>query len=272
MFMEICNINQGIRKWKQGVVISLMLLLSIILGTPVGNTEEQKKAITGEAKQSVEYVEVKTIPLYELFKTKEKWHATAYEVKQDKGKYPFENPQAKICFWHDMSRKKTLCFPSEDGQVKYQSVESIEAIPLKRNGDLKYGVLFITRNLSPTIGKVRLISIWVYNKQENKFVNLLPSIPLTDISEYKVFPVMKGEIGGIFVTADRIWEGAEPLYGGHHPFRIEIYQYSKSGMFKSVGGYETKKRYETVDILDDYGVIRDEIGNIQKYIREKIKK
>ena len=65
--MEICNINQGIRKWKQGVVISLMLLLSIILGTPVGNTEEQKKAITGEAKQSVEYVEVKTIPLYELF-------------------------------------------------------------------------------------------------------------------------------------------------------------------------------------------------------------
>ncbi|HUJ89840.1 MAG TPA: hypothetical protein VLX12_06590, partial [Syntrophorhabdales bacterium] len=104
------------------------------------------------------YKETETLTLYDSLGTSLKWRATAWESLV--GDVPFDNPAARICFWHDKARKEQQCFLSEDQGASYQSVEQLSLIQLRKNGKPEYGVLFVTRNLSPGIGKLRLFSIW----------------------------------------------------------------------------------------------------------------
>jgi hypothetical protein len=142
------------------------------------------------------YVEVKTIPLYEAMKTSLKWRATAYEWNEESDR-PFEQPAAKMCFWYEPVMKGQTCFLAEDQGVRYQSIEEVSLIELEKGEEPQHGVLFVTRDLSPSIGKKRLFTIWVYHKERRSFVNALPSVRLSDVSEYKMLARMKGGTHGI---------------------------------------------------------------------------
>jgi hypothetical protein len=215
------------------------------------------------------YVEVKTIPLYDTMKTSLKWRATAYEWGE-KNDRQFEQPAAKICFWQDPAKKGRMCFLAEDQGVRYQSVEEVSLIELDKKNGAEYGVLFVARDLSPSIGKVRLFTIWVYSKKGPNFVNALPSIRLSDVSEYRILAQTNKGPHGIFVTADRIWNTGEgPLYGGEHHFQIEVYKYLRPRSFQLLGKYVTDRKYLTVDILDDYGVIKSEQQTIESLVLKK---
>ncbi len=216
-----------------------------------------------------EYEEVKTIALQDVANTSAKWNATAYQLKGDDARgVVIENTNlpAKVCFWRNDAQTEQQCFLSENEGSLYQDVEQLSLVQLRKNGKGECGVLFVARNLTPGVGKLRLFSIWAYDKQGQRFVNLLPPVRLSDVSEYKIFSGIRGSTNAIFVVADRIWKtGEEPLYGGRHQFVIDIYTRSKNGFFALTAAYVTKKRYLTIDIQDDYGVITNEQKNIEKY-------
>ena len=173
---------------------------------------------------------------------------------------------AKVCFWHSILKKEQLCFLAKEGASRFQKVENLSVITLQKSREPSQGVLFIARFLGPTVGVVRFISVWIYNEQEGKFIKVPPPLYLTDQGEYKIISAIDNS-EGILITADRIWKSGEPLYGSHQ-FRVKIYKYSEDTMFKLVGEYETKTKYQSLDDVDIINVIEPELSNIQKFIEK----
>ena len=58
------------------------------------------------------------------------------------------------------------------------------------------------------------------------------------------------------------------LYGPHK-FRINIYAYGESGMFKSKEQYVTARKYPSFEDVNKIDVISHESNNIKKYFRER---
>ena len=224
---------------------------------------------------SSEYVEVKTIPLYEVFKTQQRWHVTAYQPKKIKEFGP--NKPAILCFWFDPAKKNEFCFSAEDEYLEknkhysYSLVKKIKIITLQKSKKPREGILFVAENRDFAVGWLTFISIWSYNEKAEKFEKMLPTKRVTEQGEYKIVPVIKDKIEGVFVTADfilRLEEG-ETHYSPHR-YVIQIYQIGEDRKYKFVGKYETKKKYLSLDDIDssEINVIEPELSNIQKFFEK----
>ncbi|MEW6741103.1 MAG: hypothetical protein AB1325_14535, partial [Nitrospirota bacterium] len=258
--LKVRNISKEVKCEKYFyLLIAIGIVLSSLLLSPISRMEavEQKA-------NSVEYVEVKTIPLYEVFKTKEKWYATAYQAKT-KDLESTELP-AKICFAHNSAKQDQFCFETKSNKYKFQFVETLSIVPLFKKKEPKQGVLFIAKFSGGGSGTLSLITIWSYNMEGKIFINLLPTIVITEQGEYKMLSTMRGGLEGVLVTADYIWGEGETHFSPHR-YKISVYQYDEEKkIFKPVGEYVTKTKYKSLDDVDKIDVIRHEIGNIQKFI------
>lgn len=236
---------------------------------------ETKTEVSKKLEQDIEYVEVKSIPLYEAFKIRQKWHVTAYQPKELKEFGP--NKPAILCFWFDPAKKREFCFVSEDEyseknkRYSYSLVKDLKIITLQKSKKPKEGILFIAENRDFAIGWLTFISIWSYNEKDRKFEKILPTKSVTEQGEYKIVPAIKDKIEGVFVTADFILklEEGETHYSPHR-YALQIYQIGEDGKYRFVGKYETKTKYLSLDDVDssEINVIEPEIRNIQKFFEK----
>lgn len=238
---------------------------------------------------TIEYKEAKTVSLYEAFGTEEKWHATAYDIK-DVGKlyeycgmHPYDckdnegqDPAMKLCFWHD-DKTSQACYRIEDPpegkqpRYGYDIAKDLRIMQLCKDCDHRSGLLLHARNEGFTVGHINALSIWTYDYTKERFVNILPVFKFIEQGEYKIIPYMKGGIEGIIVEANPIivW-GKETRYGPHR-FLIGIFQLGPDGYYKKVGYYETKKKYPSLDDVSKVNVIIPEMKNIRTFILQKTK-
>lgn len=223
--------------------------------------------------QPIEYIEVKTIPLYDVFKIKEKWYVGAYQAENVETDYR----TAKLCFWYDQEKKDQFCFNAEDDHVRkeehysYYLVKELKIVPLQRTRTPKLGILFVAENSAFTVGSVTFISLWSYNKEEEKFIKISPSIRITEQGEYKLISAMKGGVEGVLASADFIWGEEETRYAPHK-YRIRIYKLEGDEGFKFIGEYVTRGKYKSLNDMDEINVISHELVNIQKFILNESKK
>jgi len=177
--------DHGAFKWN--------LLISMILTLMVASWSTGW-AISGN------YIEIKTLPLKEALQTTLNWHVSAYQIKEEGGVFLTTTKiSARLCFWHDEKEKQHLCFPAEIGPSKFPVVKELSIVPFRKNREPKYGILFISTHLG-AIEPLHLISIWIFRKEIDTFVNVLPHIILNEQSEYKLFSIFKEkeEEKGIF--------------------------------------------------------------------------
>jgi len=244
--------DHGAFKWN--------LLISMILALMVASWSTGW-AISGN------YIEIKTLPLKEALQTTLNWHVSAYQIKEEGGVFLTTTKiSARLCFWHDEKEKQHLCFPAEIGPSKFPVVKELSIVPFRKNREPKYGILFISTHLG-AIEPLHLISIWIFRKEIDTFVNVLPHIILNEQSEYKLFSIFKEKEEVIFVTANRIWKGGEEMLYGPHQFEISIYKYTEKNIFKYVDKYITKRKYLSFENAHRIDVIRPELRNIEKYFR-----
>jgi hypothetical protein len=218
-----------------------------------------------------EYVEVKTVPLYATLKTSLKWHATTFQLKENEkhGTYlETTDIPAKICFWHDASRKEEFCSPAQVNGHVFQEADDLSIIQIQEKRKPSNAVLFIARYRGPTVGTVKQISVWFYDEAKQRFVNALPRVLLTELSDYQFFPRFPAGPEGVFVTANRIWVGGEETLYDPHRFVVKIYRLSPEGFYALVGEYTTSRKYAYNERSDSYEVIKEELATIRKRIQK----
>lgn len=232
---------------------------------------------------SVEYVEVKTIPLYEVFKTKEQWHATVYQARDidkwselyDSGKIKdaIDRP-AKLCFWYNPDKKNHLCFSAVNtapGEPKFtfQHFKELKIVRLQKGREPEFGVLLIAKNEGYNLGEyyrgLYFATIWALGNRDKEFVNILPTLNFTDQGEFRVVPQMTGMIGGVAVKADFVWSEGEARYSPHR-YQMSIFQLAADDRYQFIGNYETRRKYKSLDDADEIDVVRHELSNILKFI------
>lgn len=203
-------------------VNALALLFALVLLIGIGQNVS--------AAPVIEYDELKTLPLQEAYKIKQKWHATIYDIKNASrvneycGKFPDdckdENnkiPAAKICFWNDPAKMHQHCERVEDDKYTYEKVSDVIIVRLCEDCESKVGMLLRAENYGFEVGRLYSVSIWVFDPMAGKFVNSLPSFRFTEQGEYKILPELR-----IVAKADANidWEN-ETRYAPHR-FRIEF--------------------------------------------------
>ncbi|MCX5815100.1 MAG: hypothetical protein NTX75_02510 [Proteobacteria bacterium] len=261
--------------WHIELRISVVIIFLIIFLSTFAN------AIT------IEYKEAKTIPLYETFKTKEKWHATAYDIKDVEKLYEYcgknpdkckdENnlpPAMKLCFWHDKNNQ--ICHRVEDrvdskDSGSFQTVQTMKIVELCKSCKYKYGLMVLAQNWGFASGHLDALSIWTYAKNENKFINNFPSVRFSEQTEYKIFSSNKELRESVVVIARAIWnlEDKNETRYSPHKFEITIHRLKKNGYYQRIGTYVTKKKYPSYDDVDKIDVITPEIENIKLFITAK---
>jgi hypothetical protein len=216
---------------------------------------------------AAEYKETNTLPLGKLTGEQEKWRVTAYQYKTGK------NP-ALLCFWKDPNNKKDSCFPAEDDHAPgeryytYNEVKKLKIIELQKSKKPKHGVLFVAENASFDVGALTMVSIWSYKEEVKRFEKILGTMRISEQGEYKIIPVLKDGVEGLFIKADFIWGKEEGRYFPHN-YRIYIYQIDKDGFYRHVSDYETSSKYRSLDDADSIDVIRHEMRKIVQRVKGK---
>jgi len=203
---------------------------------------------------SDQYIEVKTIPLQKVLKTPLDWHVTAYNIKEGGGTtFTTTNTPAKICFWNDIEKKEESCFKAGEGPGAFPQVKELSLVDLEKDREPRFGILFVATAYG-AVEPLHFISIWAYNHKESRFENILAPLRLNSQGEYKFIRLTSDRQKVIFVTANRIWAGGGEMLYGPHKFRINIYAYGESGMFKSKEQYVTARKYPSFEDVNKIDV------------------
>ena len=219
--------------------------------------------------ESVEYVEKKTLALKEALGLPAPWYATAYQPKSAE---KYGNDPALLCFGRERPRPEKSCFSEkkiirEDFVLQYQFVDTLDVVSLAQGPHHEEGVMFVAISSYGGSGWSRRISIWTYSGEKESFINILPSLDISNQGEYRLFPKMKNGLEGILVAADAIVNlNQGESHFSPHKYAIKIYQLGKSGTFKLAGEYVTKIKYPSLDDTSPIDVIGPELQNIEEYL------
>jgi hypothetical protein len=214
---------------------------------------------------SVEYVEVKKVPFYEVSEMQQEWYAIAYQA--DNENWDSELP-AKLCFNAYLGKTKQECFEAKDyvdeNLIYFQLVRELSKIPILKNKYPHMGILFVSENIPHGSTSFRLITIWIYDNKSKMFINILPTICISEQGEYKMLKSKQND-ENILVVAD--YRAERETHFAPHKYKISIYQFNSEKMtFKNIGEYTTKKKYKSLDDVDKINIINPETKNIQKFI------
>jgi hypothetical protein len=262
--------------------VTTMCILALIKAMALNASLAQDKS------SHIQYKEVKRIEIPDSFGTSGKWSAIAYEAIIRKN-MKFTGFPARLCFLNEEGIAVQSCFepvtdlfeprqiistPKKDlisqqrSYLYYQLVDELRIVPIFPKIYPGNGVLFISNYIGEGSGFAKLITLWVYNKQYKKFINILPIVIMSDLSEYKMFEGRGGILAGTLITANYIWDVNEIRYSPHN-YRIGIYMYDKEiGMFRLLDKYVTKSKYKGLNMGETADVIRHEVKNIKRILLE----
>jgi hypothetical protein len=242
---------------------------------------------------TITYEESKTVPLYEALKTNEKWHATTYDIKDADKVHEFcgvhneeckdstgEVPTMRLCFWHDPSKKERYCYridnpiaggkpTKEAGSYVYDHAGQFSVVRLCDTCPNRYGLELQAVHTGSRLPETKsMLSIWVYDPKDGKFVNIIPRAWISEQGTYKIIPSLRDGIEGIVLVCEAIpdWLNGFVSRYAPHRFYIHIYQMDKDGRYRRIGLYKTKKRYPSYDDADEIKVIEPELANIKRFI------
>ncbi len=105
--------------------------------------------------------------------------------------------------------------------------------------------------------------------RNGEFVNLLPPVRLTNVSEYKIWNLPKLSGLPILVTADFIWDfKAGETHLAAHRYTIRVYLFdAKSDHYLQKVHYYTKEKYPGLDEVDQIKVLDSERQRILDALR-----
>ncbi|MCL4456176.1 MAG: hypothetical protein M1147_07435 [Nitrospirae bacterium] len=220
-----------------------------------------------------EYREIKTIPLFDVFGTEEKWQATIYEedrideLQLKNKQFRSKNYPIKICFWHDSYKNNDNCFKIIDGDIGFPNFK--EAI--KSKSDHNGLFLLITSNDGSDMGFFYRgwydLSIWFYDKGQKNIVKGYPNINFSEQAQYKVIQNPMNKKGQLLIVADFIWGKNEGRYD-KHKYLIKIYDISETKKeYMFIGSYLTRATYNSEDVMSKViDVVESELENIKKLL------
>jgi hypothetical protein len=230
--------------------------------------QQNSKPDGGQASQ-VEYVEAKRISIPKTPRMPQEWYAIGYEANT-KDRLELSDWPAKLCFSHDDQKASEQdCFAATTTLTKYsydcQFVEELTLVPIFEKKYPRQGVLFVAKFMGGGSGTLDLVTLWVFNEETKKFVNIPPELTITGQGEYKVLTKAESSLEGVLVIADFIWADGETHFDAHK-YLIKIYEYDpKENAYKPLTGGEfvTREKYG----IEDKGnteAIDDEMANIRK--------
>ena len=212
------------------------------------------------------YTENKTVVLRGNFGTTHECTARAYQAEITD--LELSNLPAKLCFSPGEKDTKENCFKAvtevNGTSYSFQFVDSLYSSSLSKTND-RQALVFIAKFSGGGSGSLRLITLWLYDKEVEGFVNVLPVVAISEQGEYKMLPQSKKIPGDVLVTADYVWGERETHFSPHH-YQITMYGCTETGKFVLAGKYVTKRKYKSLDDVDKIDVIRHELENVRRNV------
>ena len=135
-------------------------------------------------------------------------------------------------------------------------VKELSLVPLLTNKEPALGVLFVASIIGVTTENA-VVSLWTYREREHNFVNIMS--PLTyETNPFGAFTLLsriRADMEGLAAVADYIY-GKKEVRSQAHRFSISLYRYNdKAGVFKPIGSFVTRNRYDdrNIDYIFPYG-------------------
>jgi hypothetical protein len=236
---------------------------------PAASSEVQKPPADKTEPVTPEYREVKKIEIPKTADMTGHWRAIAYEANVEvlsDTDFP-----AKLCFYSNDEEATQRCFKGiaarKDGTWNCQFVQDLSVTPIFQKKYPQEGVLFVSLSHHGGSGGLSLITLWVFNEQAKKFVNILPVVTITNLGEYKILHDRGDELDGTLVIADFIWAKGEAHFD-EHKYEIRVYRYNRdANIFEKVGSFVTEDKYP--DTEEKYDIIRHEMKKIEYILSKK---
>ena len=248
--------NNSIRRLIEGRHICNLLITIIIVLTisSLGNAD------------SVEYVQVQDLKIFDPIQKGQYWDIKAFQAKEESDDIP-----SRLCFCKS-DNPSSDCFDAkastEQGTYNFQFVEQLSIATIVVNKLPTQAALFVSEfHHEGGSGSLRLITLWAYRDDTQKFDNVLPKVLLSEQGEYRLIS-HENVFNEAFVTADYIW-GENETHFSPHRFKIKIYVFNeddKSFLLKAE--YTTKLKYKSLDDVDkkQMNIIRHELKQIKGII------
>jgi len=207
---------------------------------------------------SLNFKEVKTLPLKQAFSTIKDWHVTAL---QPEGAISLDEDartgdvSAKLCFWFVGSNRQEECtFINSalfNGGMTYhfQTVRDLVVIPTP------HLIAFITEFYGNGSEALNQLSFWRYDTLTDSFLQA-GLVTFTEQGEYKL-------IDGMLIIADARWGDGETHFEPHY-FDITVYRYVLDSGYEKIFSYLTAKKYPGLNDVNNIDVISHEIPKIMK--------
>ncbi|WP_144400020.1 hypothetical protein [Geobacter pickeringii] len=253
-------------------ILSLMALLKISPGLNLFKFKTLFPAVTillfvaTNTVWSEEYVPVGSILIAGKQDLRGQWQATAYQLREEGDNF-FETSQlpAKICFNEVANPTAVACHEAKGANnFPFQEATELKSILLDKSR-AKNGVLFTVQHHGATLGKTRYISIWIYSKKDNTYINALEPLAITDQGEFKIYDSLIDK-SGYLILADRIWASkTETLFAPHY-YEIKIYKLI-GDKYVFATKYKTGKKYKSLDNVPSINVIEPEKVRIIRVIK-----
>jgi hypothetical protein len=98
----------------------------------------------------------------------------------------------------------------------------------------------------------------------DSLINLLPSLALTNQSDFAIWNDTHLSPYPVVISADFVWDfHAGETHFSKHRYRIEVWQYDKpSSLYTKVLSYRTTRRYDGLDDVEKISVITPERSEI----------
>jgi hypothetical protein len=118
-------------------------------------------------------------------------------------------------------------------------------------------------------GSGSLTSIALLENRNGKLIDLLPTVRVTNQSEYRVWNLPAISTMPILITADYVWSAGETHFAQHR-YRIMSYVYDKqAGRYLRRDEYVTEKKYAGLDDTDEIKVLGSEKPTILKRLQHQ---
>jgi hypothetical protein len=252
-------------------ILVLALLAYLAEAKDAGVTSPQQNE---KNEANIEYKEMKKIPIPEILEVGQDCYATAYQANLSEDELTQSPSPARVCFRCRNLKQEESCFsatilPTKAHKTAYncQFFRELSIAPILEKKEPHNGILFVAEYSGGGSGSLSHILLCVFDKQMNKFVNILPNIAISELGEYLILRGYGEPLDGTLVVADYIW-GKDETHFSPHKFTIIVYQYNQHAkIFEQIGRYMTKRKYENSESDDRTEVIRQELNNVRKLIK-----
>jgi hypothetical protein len=188
------------------------------------------------------------------------WKVVAFQ--EDTGEGLAKLP-ARLCFSCD-SGTDQQCELAE-GQI----VSNLEVLPFTDKTEPS-GIFFLA-NRKGLGGGPDYMSLWVYDKDSQRFKNILPSkVCVKALGVYTFFPSLENKSVLVIADPETLVEPDaktdDPDYAGiwsPHRYVFSVFRYSKDKGFVEVGSFKTKEKRNP----EDENLIDSEMENIKNLLK-----